>query len=176
MKENERFYGFTDFRGPAAHRGRDGRASTNQVTAGTSFRARPFARPSGRWLPALRRAASIPHAIFRWPEPRRRECLWSSKPQLLSGTEALVIGGPSRCAATKRLAVSNGCVCQQLMDIFLCPRASRSLSHPCAACARRTPTLATTSSTTPSLRHSKKTLRTCARQQPTRFVASLTSD
>ena len=34
MKENERFYGFTDYRGPAAQRGRDRRAPTNQVTAG----------------------------------------------------------------------------------------------------------------------------------------------
>ena len=34
MKENERFYGFTDFRGPAAQRGREGRGSANQVTAG----------------------------------------------------------------------------------------------------------------------------------------------
>ena len=36
MKENERFYGFTDFRGPAAQRGRMSHASTNQVTAGLS--------------------------------------------------------------------------------------------------------------------------------------------
>ena len=34
MKENERFYGFTDYRGPAAQRGRDGHGSPNQVTAG----------------------------------------------------------------------------------------------------------------------------------------------
>ena len=35
MKGNERFYGFTDYRGPAARRGRDRRASKNQVTAGS---------------------------------------------------------------------------------------------------------------------------------------------
>ena len=34
MKENERFYGFTDFRGKPARRGRVGRASANQVVAG----------------------------------------------------------------------------------------------------------------------------------------------
>ena len=34
MKENERFYGFTEFRGKPAGRGRDSRASTNQITAG----------------------------------------------------------------------------------------------------------------------------------------------
>ena len=33
MKENERFYGFTDFRGPAAHRGRDSHAPSNQIAA-----------------------------------------------------------------------------------------------------------------------------------------------
>ena len=36
MKGNERFYGFTDYRGPAARRGRDRRASKNQVTTGWS--------------------------------------------------------------------------------------------------------------------------------------------
>jgi hypothetical protein len=40
MKKNERFYGFTDYRGPAAQRGRDGHASKNQVTAGMCTRAR----------------------------------------------------------------------------------------------------------------------------------------
>ena len=34
MKENERFYGFTDFRGKPEERGRCSRASANQVTAG----------------------------------------------------------------------------------------------------------------------------------------------
>ena len=33
---NERFHGFTEFRGKPAGRGRDGRASANQVTAGVS--------------------------------------------------------------------------------------------------------------------------------------------
>ena len=32
MKENKRFYGFTDFRGKLAGRGRDSRATANQVT------------------------------------------------------------------------------------------------------------------------------------------------
>ena len=34
MKENKRFYGFTDFRGKPARRGRVGHAPGNQVTAG----------------------------------------------------------------------------------------------------------------------------------------------
>ena len=34
MKENERFYVFTDYRGPAAQRGRERHRSANQVTAG----------------------------------------------------------------------------------------------------------------------------------------------
>ena len=34
MKENERFYGFTEFRGKPAGRGRDSHATLNQVTAG----------------------------------------------------------------------------------------------------------------------------------------------
>jgi hypothetical protein len=34
LKENKRFYGFTDFRGKPARRGRGGHAPTNQVTAG----------------------------------------------------------------------------------------------------------------------------------------------
>ena len=34
MKENKRFYGFTDFRGKPARRGRERHASENQVTAG----------------------------------------------------------------------------------------------------------------------------------------------
>ena len=34
MKENERFYGFTDFRGKPEKRGRGSHASVNQVTAG----------------------------------------------------------------------------------------------------------------------------------------------
>ena len=33
-EENERFYGFTDFRGKPARRGRGSRATANQVTAG----------------------------------------------------------------------------------------------------------------------------------------------
>ena len=37
LKENRRFYGFTDFRGMLAGRGRGRRASANQVTAGTSL-------------------------------------------------------------------------------------------------------------------------------------------
>ena len=35
MKENERLYGCTDFRGKPEKRGRGGRATPNQVTAGT---------------------------------------------------------------------------------------------------------------------------------------------
>ena len=35
MKGNERFYGFTDFRGKLARRGRGSRGSENQVTAGS---------------------------------------------------------------------------------------------------------------------------------------------
>ena len=34
LKENERFYGFTDFRGKPEKRGRGSRAPANQVTAG----------------------------------------------------------------------------------------------------------------------------------------------
>ena len=34
MKENKRFYGFTEFRGKLAGRGREGRGPTNQITAG----------------------------------------------------------------------------------------------------------------------------------------------
>ena len=34
LNENRRFYGFTDFRGKPARRGRGRRASANQVTAG----------------------------------------------------------------------------------------------------------------------------------------------
>ena len=34
MKENKRFYGFTDYRGKPARRGRVGHAPANQVTAG----------------------------------------------------------------------------------------------------------------------------------------------
>ena len=34
MKENERFYGFTEFRGKPAGRGREGRGSLNQYIAG----------------------------------------------------------------------------------------------------------------------------------------------
>ena len=34
MKGNEWFYGFTDFRGPAAQRGRERHGTLNQVTAG----------------------------------------------------------------------------------------------------------------------------------------------
>ena len=34
MKENERFYGFTEFRGKAVGRGRDGHGSENQINAG----------------------------------------------------------------------------------------------------------------------------------------------
>ena len=34
MKESERFYGFTDFRGKPEKRGRGGHGSANQVTAG----------------------------------------------------------------------------------------------------------------------------------------------
>ena len=34
LKENRRFYGFTDFRGEPARRGRGGHGSANQVTAG----------------------------------------------------------------------------------------------------------------------------------------------
>ena len=37
LKENKRFYGFTDFRGKPAGRGRGSRASANQVTAGLAF-------------------------------------------------------------------------------------------------------------------------------------------
>ena len=36
MKDNERFYGFTDFRGMLARRGRGRHASVSQVTAGVS--------------------------------------------------------------------------------------------------------------------------------------------
>ena len=34
MKENKRFYGFTDFRGKPERRGRGSHRPTNQVTAG----------------------------------------------------------------------------------------------------------------------------------------------
>ena len=52
MKENERFYGFTDLRGKAVGRGRDGHGSKNQVTAGcaASFRIRLVAPRRGRAL------------------------------------------------------------------------------------------------------------------------------
>ena len=36
MNENEQFYGFTDFSGPAAQWGRVRHASANQVTAGVA--------------------------------------------------------------------------------------------------------------------------------------------
>ena len=35
MKENQRFYGFTDFRGKPERRGRWSRGTANQVTAGS---------------------------------------------------------------------------------------------------------------------------------------------
>ena len=37
MKENERFYGFTEFRGKAVGRGRDGHGSENQINAGLAL-------------------------------------------------------------------------------------------------------------------------------------------
>ena len=39
MKENERFYGFTDFRGKPERRGRWSRGTANQVTAGYTLRS-----------------------------------------------------------------------------------------------------------------------------------------
>ena len=61
MKENERFYGFTDFRGPAAHRGRDSRATTNQVTAGLHIT--PASAPLGAGLGLVPSEVPFPIAL-----------------------------------------------------------------------------------------------------------------
>ena len=47
LKENKRFYGFTDFRGKPEKRGRGSRASMNQVTAGSRMSIRRPAAGGG---------------------------------------------------------------------------------------------------------------------------------
>ena len=74
MKENERFYGFTDFREPAAHRGRDSHATANQVTANqrAAQRDTPLSayRHSARvWKLEVERAAGPPAS---WPARAQR--------------------------------------------------------------------------------------------------------
>ena len=54
MKENKRFYGFTDFRGKPEKRGRCSRATANQVTAG-QLELVPAYQPSNGEMAAYRR-------------------------------------------------------------------------------------------------------------------------
>ena len=51
MKENKRFYGFTDYRGKPARRGRVGHAPANQVTAGLANGNAPYERRHERTGP-----------------------------------------------------------------------------------------------------------------------------
>ena len=70
MKENKRFYGFTDFRGKPEKRGRGRRATANQVTAGKGdlvARSAPGLRDEGasRWHQATVPSAQL-EGCSRW--------------------------------------------------------------------------------------------------------------
>ena len=68
MKENERFYGFTDYRGPAAQRGRDSRGSANQVTAG-KLSVRLLHRLLPSYLQRPSTASELPDQPRAWLAP-----------------------------------------------------------------------------------------------------------
>ena len=121
IKENEPFYGVTDFRGPAAHRGRDSRASMNQVTAGTT--------PCG-WC-----STSTPScaALSQMANSNRFDRPPMPISTAHSGSSAILVAASSRCCMHLHTFACICCFLHQLLRSVLLLPFTRRCSRICRA-------------------------------------------